>query len=196
MSILTSILAYFLHRYKSFLGNASASILAITITYTSFTFFPRREIMKRISIALIPIILIVSLFTSCFDAMPVAPTDAEKGYINSAILAVTVSEIYFGLQAGSVPGMSITISEPNSEITWNNFDMNIASSFYVEGETMVSGTHKSDSSVSENDYNITIQDNVYPNDYIHVILRRNADEITYLKLNGKVLDPSGWNPES
>ncbi len=152
--------------------------------------------MKKISITLIATILIVALFTSCFDSMPVAPTDAEKGYINSAILIVAVSEIYFALESGSVPGMSITIADTNSEITWSNFDMNIASSLYAEGETIVSGTHSADSSVEENDYNITVQDSVYPDDYIHVILRRNADEITYLKLNGKVLDPSGWNPES
>jgi len=152
--------------------------------------------LKRFITTLISIALIVTLFTSCFDSMPVAPTDAEKGYINSAIVVVAASEIYFLLQSGEVPGMSITIDNTDQTITWTDFDMNAVSGLYVVGETMVSGTHNSDSSVSENNYNITIDDASYPGDRINVILRRNATEVTYLKLNGKVLDPTGWNPES
>ena len=127
--------------------------------------------------------------------MPVAPTDAEKGYINSAIVIVAASEVYFLFQAGVVPGMSITIDDPEQTITWDNFDMNTVSGVYGLGATLVSGAHDSDSSVSENNYNITIDDASYPGDRINVILHRNATEVTYLRLNGKVLDPSGWNPE-
>ena len=157
---------------------------------------PWGKTLKRLLTTLISIALIATLFTSCFDSMPVAPTEAEKGYINSAIVVVAASEIYFFLQAGVVPGMSITIADTDQTISWNDFDMNLVSEFYSLGETMVSGTHDSDSSVSENNYNITIDDASYPGDRINVILRRNATEVTYLKLNGKVLDPTGWNPES